>query len=315
MSTADDEDSTTICANCGKEGSDVNNICNKCKLVKYCNAACKKKHRHKHKKECEEHVRLAAEQAAELHDEKLFKQPPPLHEDCPICFLFLPSLLTGRIYMTCCGKTICSGCVYAPVYDNQGNKLDNDKQNQCPLCKTLAPKTKEEAVERVKKRMEVNDAEAMHNLGNCYRDEQHGLPQDYAKASELWHRASKLGYAKSYCSIGCVYYNGIGVEVNKKKANHYFELAAMQGDSMARYNLGEMEEKEGNMERALKHYMIAVKDGENISLKQIKEFYSKGFATKEDYTRALQSYQAYLGEIKSKQRDEAAAARKDYRYY
>ena len=50
-------------------------------------------------------------------------------------------------------------------------------------------------------------------------------------------------------------------------------------------------------------------------MEQIKEFYSKGFATKEDYTRALQLYQDYLGEIKSKQRDEAAAAREDYRYY
>ena len=66
MSTADKD--VPICANCGKEGSDINNTCNKCKMVKYCNAACKKKHRHKHKKECEEHVRLAAEHAAELHE-------------------------------------------------------------------------------------------------------------------------------------------------------------------------------------------------------------------------------------------------------
>ena len=29
------------------------NTCNKCKSVKYCNAACKKKHRQKHKKQCE----------------------------------------------------------------------------------------------------------------------------------------------------------------------------------------------------------------------------------------------------------------------
>ena len=38
-----------VCACCGKEGSDLN-ICNKCQMVKYCNAACKKKHRSKHKK-------------------------------------------------------------------------------------------------------------------------------------------------------------------------------------------------------------------------------------------------------------------------
>jgi len=50
-------DDTSTCANCGKEGnSDDMNICNKCKQVKYCNAACKKKHRHKHKKHCERYV-------------------------------------------------------------------------------------------------------------------------------------------------------------------------------------------------------------------------------------------------------------------
>ena len=38
----------SIYANCGKEGAI--NICNKCKQVTYCNAACKKKHKSKHKK-------------------------------------------------------------------------------------------------------------------------------------------------------------------------------------------------------------------------------------------------------------------------
>ena len=45
--TSNDENDVSACANCGKEGSDLNirNICNKCKEAKYCNAACKKKHR------------------------------------------------------------------------------------------------------------------------------------------------------------------------------------------------------------------------------------------------------------------------------
>jgi len=86
-------DGIPTCANCGKEGNDIINTCNKCKMVMYCNASCKKKHRHKHKKECEEHQRLAAEHAAKLHDEALFKQPPLLYEDCPICFLRMPSFL------------------------------------------------------------------------------------------------------------------------------------------------------------------------------------------------------------------------------
>ena len=61
--------------------------------------------------------------------------------------------------------------------------------------------------------------------------------------------------------------------------------------------------------------MIASRDGFPASLKVIKQLYTNGHATKDDYTKALQAYQKYLGEIKSKQRDEAAAAQERYRYY
>ena len=40
-----------------------------------------------------------------------------------------------------------------------------------------------------------------------------------------------------------------------------------------------------------------------------------GHATKEDYAKALRVYQAYLVEIKSAQRDEAAAYSHEYKYY
>ena len=78
----------SVCANCGKEGSNLN-FCNKCKEATYCNAACKKTHRSKHKKQCERRV-------AEMHDEALFNEPPPQDGDCPICFLQLPSLNSGK---------------------------------------------------------------------------------------------------------------------------------------------------------------------------------------------------------------------------
>ena len=40
-----------------------------------------------------------------------------------------------------------------------------------------------------------------------------------------------------------------------------------------------------------------------------------GDAMKEDYAKALRVYQAYLVEIKSPQRDEAAAADENCKYY
>jgi TPR repeat protein len=301
LSTAD---VSSVCANCGKEGNDVNNICNKCKQAKYCNAACKKKHRHKHKKECDEHTR----QVAELHDKELFKQ----REDCPICFERSPTLITGSKYNSCCGKTICNGCVYAPLYDNQGNEVDNKK---CPYCRTPFPESEKEAVKRTMKRMEANDAEAINNLGCYYRDGNHGFPQDYTKAFKLFLRAGELGYSMAYGSIGYAYQHGEGVEVDKKKAIHYWELAAMGGNVQSRHNLGVMEMEAGNTERASKHHTIAVRDGHADSLMEIKQLYLNGHATKEDYTKALKAYQDYLVEIKSVQRDKAAAVEDQCRYY
>jgi len=147
----------------------------------------------------------------------------------------------------------------------------------------------------------------MYNKACCYGSGTRGFPLDYAKALELWHRAGDLGHACSYYNVGVAYLKGDGVKRDEKKAKHYYELAAMGGDAKARNGLGLLEMLEGNTKRALKHLMIAVGGGSNESLKTIKQFYMKGLATKDDYAKALRAYQAYLDEIRSDQRDEAAA--------
>jgi hypothetical protein len=93
------------------------------------------------------HKKLCKERSAEIHDEALFKDPPP-KEDCPICFLPMPlkliycaSLPDATVssvpiyefakaheefategmeeYYACCGKTICRGCDY--TFRRSGN--------------------------------------------------------------------------------------------------------------------------------------------------------------------------------------------------
>ena len=305
----------TTCANCGKGEESAGDLkaCTACKMVKYCNRDCQIAHRPQHKKACKK-------RAAELHDEELFKQPPP-NEDCPICMLPLPTLLSGSKYSACCGKSMCGGCVHAvrmraakKFMGNIKAGIRNIDEEKCAFCRTPVPATEEKMIDQVKKRVEVNDAKAMQWLGNAYVNG--SLPQNNAKALELWHRAAELGNARAYLSIGGAYCNGEGVERDFKKANHYNQEAAMRGEIRARYSLGAFEERNaGNYDRALKHYMIAVRGGDKFSLNMVQEMYKRGRATKEDYTNALRAFQSYLDEIKSPQRDEAAAFGDDFKYY
>jgi TPR repeat protein len=148
-------------------------------------------------------------------------------------------------------------------------------------------------------------------MGNYYHRGDCGISQNRAKAVEFWRKSGKFGYS----NIGFAYYNGNGVERDEKKATHYYELAAMEGIVVARHNLGVDEYNAGNYDRALKHYMIAVRGGHSNSVKRIQGLYMDGHTTKDQYADALRSHQAYMNEIKSDQRDVAAAFRGEYRYY
>ena len=300
MST--DNNTLPLCANCGKGEEEIVALknCVACKMVKYCDVSCQKAHRSQHKKQCRK-------RAAELHDEALFKDPPQ-KDDCPICFLRLPSIISGSKYNTCCGKVICSGCIYAVI-------LTTGK-NMCPFCRSLAPTSGEETVKRVKKRAEIGDVEAINCLGSYHSKGLKGFPEDWAKALELYRRAAELGNASSYHNIGHAYLDGRGVERGERKATHYWELAAIGGDVRARHDLGVFEcINAGNINKALKHFMIAVGSGSNESLKKIKQLYLDGYATKDDYAKALKAYQTYQSEIKSVQRDKAAAYDQLFKYY
>ena len=285
-------DSISSCANCGKGGEGDNDIqlktCTACKLVKYCSRECQIAHRPQHKRECKK-------RAKELHDEKLFEQHPPL-EDCPICMVRLPTLVAAQSYMACCGKIICSGCLHAV---QSGAVKEED--DVCPFCRTPPVNSGEDLIPRYKKRIDLNDPIAVSALGDFYSRGLYGLQQNQAKALELYHQAGALGCAEAYYNIGIIYENGRGVDLDKKKAKHYYELAAMSGVVEARNNLGAFEMRAGNRNRALKHWNTAVEGGNKNSLENIKRLYMKGDATKEDYATALGKYQEYVDEIRSVQ--------------
>ena len=135
------------------------------------------------------------------------------------------------------------------------------------------------------------------------------MRENAARAMELWLKAGELGCATSYGRIAYAYNNGEGVERDVKKANYYAEIAAMGGDATARHNLGVSEQIAGNMDRAVKHWMIAAGAGLDDSLEKIRQCYTNGDVTKDDFEKTLRAHKEANDEMKSDQRDAAAAAR------
>jgi TPR repeat protein len=193
----------------------------------------------------------------------------------------------------CCGKSICGGCAYSI------NKADNDK---CPFCNSdRAGKTNEKSVEEMMKRVEVNDAGATCQLGNCYHHGNLGLQQDRTKATELYVKAANLGSIKAHFYLGGVYHEG----GDMKKSKFHWEVAAMAGDEEARYKLGIMDYNSGKYERAAKQWEIAASAGNHKAMHNLRVDFVEGALSRESIDSILIAYNNPCAEIRSEARDAA----------
>ena len=219
-------------------------------------------------------------------------------DDCPICSLPLPPDGHHSMFKACCVKRVCTGCILA---------AEKRGISDCPFCRTPTPDGVEQALTMIQKRVDAGDPMAMCTLGFGYRHGQHGLDEDETRAVELYERAAELGANEAHSQLGLLYYTGAGVERDTAKAIRHWEEAAVKGCVQARHNLGFLEERAGNYDLALQHFLIATKLGSEPSLKRVKDLYKDGIATKADYAEALRGYQSAVEEMRSPGRDEALA--------
>lgn len=149
---------------------------------------------------------------------------------------------------------------YSKAIDNNDtvsmNRLSNIYLEGKPSSKDI-----DKAVELLEKAAELGNNAAMNNLGLIYRESVYGK-QDYKKAErwfkqsidkgndyalfnlgilyfdldktdkafELIEKSIEKGNTKAMLFMGSVYYSGIKVAQDKKKAFHYFGLAAEKDD-------------------------------------------------------------------------------------
>jgi hypothetical protein len=294
-STAEAEAEADICcANCGiAEVDDIKlEECDGCDLVKYCGDNCRENHREQHEEECKNRRAL-------LHDRKLFTQPDETHlGECPLCFLPMPLEGSKSLFKTCCSELICKGCVYANA---KSNLHDEMKAKRCPFCREL-PVQGEENRKRLMKRVKANDPAALSHMGGkCYNE------GDYEGAFAYWTKGAESGNFEAHYRLGNMYWMGQGVEKDEKKEIYHYEKAAIGGHPHARHMLAYIESINGNMERSVKHFIIAANLGDEGSMKKLWACYSAGHITKDDLDATLRTHHAAIDATKSEQRDAGEA--------
>ena len=294
MSSSGVVEADLCCVNCGiVEVVEIKlEECTHCDLVKYCCDKCRGEHRQDNE-ECKN-------QAKEMHDKKLFRQPDESHHgECPLCFLPMPIDREKSTFYSCCCKLVCNGCDYADYISNGGDR--------CPFCREPVVDGKEENDKRTLKRAEANDPAAMTEMGLIRYHE-----GDYDSAFVFLTKAAELGDADAHNELGMMYWKGERVEKDEEKKVYHWEKAAIGGHPEARHNLGVYYEWEnGNIDRAVKHFIIAANLGYEKSMKSLWKHYSKGNITKEDLEATLRTHKAAIDAMKSPQREAAAAWRKD----
>ncbi len=195
----------------------------------------------------------------------------------------------------CCSKIICNGCCYADLMRH----VEAGHHPTCPFCREPTP-DEEEAYKRIMKRVEMNDPDALTFQGREHYDK-----GDYSGAFEFWTKSAELGDVEAHKRLGHLYLKGEGVEKDCGKTIYHLEEAAIGRHPRARYDLGCIEWNSGNIERAVKHWIIAAKQGEDYSAKALIYAFKRGFVSKEELTVTLRAHQAAVDATKSPQREAA----------
>ena len=198
---------------------------------------------------------------------------------------------------TCCSKSICDGCAYANALSNRN---DVGKVFSCPFCRTsMEGEDEEENHRRKMKRIEANDPATMIHVGTT----KHYRNGDYKGAFELWTKAADLGDAEAHYKLSGLYHLGHGVEKDKGKEIFHQEEAAIGGHPIARLRLTFNEVENRNVERAVKHWIIAATQGQDESIKMLMTAFQQGFISKDILATTLRAHKTAVDATKSPQRE------------
>ena len=118
--------------------------------------------------------------------------------------------------------------------------------------------------------------------------------REYEKAIKNFREAARYGYAPALANFGKCYYDGKGVNENKRLGMRYFEMAANKGNNLAMHHLGDIFYKgeivPKNDSLAHEYYKKAAENNFAGSQRMMGEFHEKGIFVEKDLEKALKWY-------------------------
>ena len=267
----------------------------------------------------EEEAKAEAEAEAEAEqevaedgddDSSLFNEPPP-RPDCDICMLTLPIQNKFHSYMSCCGKVICAGCIAThtlKILETNEKRIEKAKKEKkppppllkraCPFCRTeVHEEGDQNTLDRMQKRVELDDPDTLLQLAFYYRDGDYGLSPDEGKYWDFLEKAASLGSADAH------YVLGIAAEDYSSIARAHFEAGAKSGCVPSRHELGEMEYAVGNKKVAVRHWRMSAAAGYNRSVKELIKCFQEGLLSKESLEESIRAKHVACEAIRSEERD------------
>ena len=299
---SDAEAPTKVCSACGKQ-SDAVKKCTACKCVWYCDKKCQKKHRKEHKHECRVIKNIIDRRGGKLNlGEELdigpLEKVPP-REECPICMRVMPIHQHLHSYAGCCGKTLCRSCEFQ--HQTRSGEMVG---RTCAFCRTALPKSDEEILVQIRKRVELNDPVALWTLSLHYGHGRLGLPVDQAKCVDLLRQAADLGCPSAQFALGSYHHTGeMGLEQNEEKAFKCWEKAAEGGHLPSVHNLGCVEADNGDNVAAMRHWRLSASGGSKRSMANLVVCFEDGLLRHGALAETLQAMYRSRAEMRSKDRD------------
>jgi hypothetical protein len=221
-------------------------------------------------------ARIAAEHEAARVRREANPAPEPASarygSRCPICLEEWDVNATHMLRVCCC-RRVCRSC--------------KDKiEDACPLCRSPRPETDADILAQLRRHVENEVPEAITSLGNAYRHGKLGLVKSYKKAAKIYRRAVELGDVDAMAFLGEMYDVGLGVKLDKKKAERLFRTAADRGVAVAQNNLACYLDSEKKHEEAFRYYALSADQGYTDAENNLGCCYKDGEGTEVDLGKA-----------------------------